>query len=155
MAKRNQFFWQLLYPETVNFKCPFCNFDIPYLSVKIWFRAGWVQEYFQCPGCKTLLCVSAAYVWLVMIGTLLASIIITLALKLSWFLFVPAVILTWIFVVMIVGGYIKILIPPKIRQYYPPDLSLIRRNSRIKANKISMGCCGRSPRGRRSGNNNG
>lgn len=117
----------MLYPETVNFKCPICKSAIPFYVVKIGFRAWWVQEYFQCPTCETLLCVSAAYAWSAFGGTLVASVLITYTLGLSWLFFIPSAFIIWLLIVMVVQ-YIKVLIPPRIKQFYPDDLSLIRRS---------------------------
>ena len=119
---------QLVYPDTVKFRCPNCDAEIPFYAVKIGFRSGWAQEYFRCSSCETLLSVSAAYAWTVFISTLVTSIFITSVLGLRWFIFLPAAFLIWLLVVMVGGGYVKVLIPPKIKQYYPgDDLSLIQR----------------------------
>ena len=107
--------------------CPNCNSGISHYAVKIGFKERWVQDYFECPVCKILLRVSPAYAWLVLFGTLLTAIAIALMFGVSWILFLPVVIVIWLIVTAIAGVYVRVIVPPKIEQYYSDDLSLIQR----------------------------
>jgi len=112
-------------PYTLKFKCPNCESDIEYLDVKIGFDERWTRQHFSCPACKSQLCVSGKYAWLVIFGTASVALGTATALMIHpWFFFVLAVIVIWYVCLIVAGAYLKALIPRKILRYYPEDLSL-------------------------------
>jgi hypothetical protein len=118
---------ELLHPALVTSKCPGCKSEIPYFDVKIGFKAHWVQDYFKCRSCNTLLRVSAAYAWLFLFSTMVIAVVIAALLPISWIWLPPVAVVIWFFVTMLTGTYARVLVPPKIEQYYPDELSLTKR----------------------------
>jgi hypothetical protein len=111
-----------------HFECPQCGSEIEYAAVKIGFRLRYETDYWECTVCKSLLCVSRLYSWSVLLGMLAVALIATWALGIRWwFLFVPGTIVALWIVGMIVGTYLKWLLPPKIRIYVPDDFTLFSR----------------------------
>jgi hypothetical protein len=116
---------QLMYPATVKFKCPNCEGGIGYFDVVIYFGERWTKLPFRCSTCGSLLCVSSAYSWSVLLGCSLLALAVPSALRIGpWLLWLGAVILLWFVLGSLAGAYMKVLFPPKIIRYYPDDLSL-------------------------------
>jgi len=111
---------QLLYPSAVKFRCPNCNGDIRYYDVIIYFGERWRRAPFSCSTCGSMLCVSSAYSWSVLLGWSLLALVIPSALGVRpWFLWLGTVIFLWIILGMLAGAYAKVLFPPKIMRYSP------------------------------------
>jgi hypothetical protein len=113
---------QLLFPDTVKFRCPTCNSEIGNFEVKMGFGEHWTRQQFPCPSCKLPLCVSGTYAWLVLLGCILGAVAVSAALNIRPRFLVA--ICAWVLLAKLASAYVKVLFPPKIRRYYPDDLSL-------------------------------